>query len=228
MKAAPGSWGALLLGIALVPLSAGAQDFSNYRGFQLGSTIGQAAKQSGWREADLTTTHRRPALIQELEWRPVSRFALDNKKVDPVRSLTLRFYNGRLFQIISTYEADRIEGLTEGDLVDGISKDYGRAIKPRPEVPYHSNYGESAAGIARWEKGLYSCDLVRTGDRSSFALILSIKQTEAMAQAAIVESQRLDAIEAPQRAIDSQVEREAQDKAERNKARTTNLPNFQP
>ena len=58
----------------------------------------------------------------------------------------------------------------------------------------------------------YSYDLVRTGDRASFALILYSKQLEALAQASIVEAARLDAEEAPQRELDKQKKRDDDDR----------------
>ena len=42
-------------------------------------------------------------------------------------------------------------------------------------------------------------NLVQTGDKTSFAMILYSKTLDASAQAAIVESARLDLLEAPQR-----------------------------
>ena len=91
-------------------------------------------------------------------------------------------------------------------MIEAISRTYGASTKPVAEILYHSNYGEVAPVIARWEDSQYSYNLVQTGDRHSFAMILCSKRLDALAQAAIVEAVRLDALEAPQKAIDLQKE----------------------
>jgi hypothetical protein len=205
-----------------------AADFSSYRGFQFGSSLAAVAEQAGVRPADAKLVHQRPALIQELDWRPGHPYQSGADQADPVRESLLRFYNGELFQIVTTYDRQNLEGMTEADMVEAISRTYGTATKPAIELPYHSNYGETASVIARWEDPEYSCSLVRTGDRTSYALILSVKRLDALAQAAIVEARRLDALEAPQRAIDLQKEQEAKRRLVLDEARAVNLPNFRP
>lgn len=204
-----------------------AADFSNYRGFQFGTTVATASTQAGVRPSEVRLVHQRPAVIQELDWR-ISPYQSDTKKSDPVREGLLRFYNGELFQIVTTYDRQRIEGMTEADMVEGISLTYGTATKPAAEIAYHSNYGEVAPVIARWENAEYSYNLVRTGNQASFALIMTVKRLDVLAQAAIAEARRLDALEAPQKAIDLQKKQEAQDRVVLDKARSANLPNFRP
>ena len=172
--------------------------------------------------------HQRPAVIQELEWRPRSLYQADATQVESVRHSLLRFYNGELFQIGTTYDGDRVEGPTELDMVEAISLTYGTATKPAVEIPYHSNYGEVARVLARWEDSEYSCDLIRTGDRSSFAVILNSKRLNALAQAAIIEAVRLEALEVPQRAIEFQKKQQAEDRLVLDQARSKNIANFRP
>ena len=203
-------------------------DLSKYRGFQLGANLATAAKQAGMKLSDARLVHQRPARIQALGWWPGSPFQATATAVDPVREGLLRFYNGDLFQIIITYDRQKIEGMTEADMVEAISLAYGTATNPAVEIAYHSNYGEVAPVIARWENAEYSCDLVRTGDQASFALILSSKRLDVLAQAAIVEAGRLDALEAPQRAINLQEKQDAENRLALDKARSVNKPNFRP
>jgi hypothetical protein len=59
-------------------------------------------------------------------------------------------------------------------------------------------------------------------------MVLYSKQAEAVAQAAIVESVRLEAQEAPQREIEKQKKREDDDRLALEKARLANKPNFRP
>jgi hypothetical protein len=218
MLVAPILWASLL----------GAADLSRYRGIQIGTTLEIAAKQAEAQLSEAKSVHQRPAVIQELEWRPRFSYKANAKEVDPVSDSLLRFYNGELFQIVTTYDRDKVKGMTEADMVDAISLTYGPATKPAVEIPYHSNYGSVASVLARWEDSDYSHDLIRTGDRSSFALILSNKRLNALAQAAIVEAVRLDGIEAPQRQINLQKLQDANDRIELDKARSENRPNFRP
>jgi len=113
-------------------------------------------------------------------------------------------------------------------MVEGISMTYGPATRPKAEIRYHSNYAEVAPVIARWESSDYSYDLVRTGDQSTFALVLYSKQLDAVAQVSIIEAVRLEAQEAPQREIEKQKKREEQERLALEGARSANKPNFRP
>jgi hypothetical protein len=113
-------------------------------------------------------------------------------------------------------------------MIAAISTTYGPATKPGGEIAYRSYYGDTAAVLARWEDADYSYNLVRTGDRASFALILFSKKLDALAGTAIAEAVRLDAQEAPQREIDKQKKQAAEDQLVLDKARSANKPNFRP
>jgi hypothetical protein len=218
MLVAPILWASLL----------GAADLSRYRGIQLGTTLEIAAKQAEAQLSEAKSVHQRPAVVQELEWRPRFSYTANAKEVDPVRDGMLRFYNGELFQILTTYDRDKVRGMTEADIIDAISRTYGTATKPAVKIPYRSHYGEAASVLARWEDPEYLHDLIRTGDQSSFALILSNKRLNALAQQAILGAVRLDAIEAPQRQINLQKLQDANDRLQLDKARSENAPNFRP
>ena len=180
-----------------------AVDFSSYRGLQFGMDLAAATKQAP-RLTEVRVVHQRPALLQELEWQPRPSIQGDAARTDPLKEGLLCFYNGQLFRIVVTYERYKIEGMTADDMIDGISATYGKASTPAVQIAYRSIYGETAAVLARWEDPEYSYDLIRTGDRSSFALVLYSKRLDALAQAATVEAVRLDVQEAPQRELDRQ------------------------
>ena len=220
---------AALLAIAFIcsptsPLSAA--DLSTYRGLKLGMNLAAAAKQAGARPTDAKLVHQRPAVIQELNWE--IRSSLQNPKPDPVKDGLLSFFNGELFRIVVTYDRYKVEGMTTEDMVQAISTTYGAATMPTAEIVYHSNYAEVATVLARWQDPDYSYDLVRTGDRSSFALVLYSKRVEALAQAATIESARLDEQEAPQREVEKQKKRDEEANLLLEKARSVNKPNFRP
>jgi hypothetical protein len=211
----------LYAGLGTSILCAG--DFSSYRGLRFGMDLPTAAKLAGMKPSEARLVHQRPAVIQELDWQPGSP-AL----ADPLREGLLCFYNGELFRMVVTYDRYRIEGMTAEDLTEAISATYGMATKPTTEITFHSNYAEVASVMARWEDSEYSYNLVRTGDGSSFAMVLYSKRVNALAEASNVEALRLEAQEAPQKAIDLQKKKDDEKRLELEKARSVNKPNFRP
>ena len=203
-------------------------DFASYRGLRFGMTLAAAGKEASAKPTEAKLMHQRPALIQEMEWQPRVSAQADAVKADPVRDGLLSFYNGELFRIVVTYDRYRVEGMTADDMIAGISATYGTATRPTTEIAYHTLYTEAAPVLARWEDAEYSYNLVRTGDRSSFAMVLYSKRLDALAQAAIVEAVRLDAQEAPQREVEKQKNRDDADRLVLEKARSVNKPNFRP
>jgi hypothetical protein len=163
-----------------------------------------------------------------LDWHPRSPVQAEPAKADPVQEGLLCFFNGELFRIVVTYDRYKVEGMTAEDLAQGISRIYGKATTPTAQIAYHSLYGETAAVIARWEDAEYSYNLVRTGDQSSFALVLYSKRLDAPAQAAIVEAIRLEAQAAPQRELEKQRARDEAERLVAEQARAVNKPNFRP
>ena len=207
-------------------LSAG--DLSSYRGFTFGMKLSDAAKQAGMNASEAIVVHRRPAVIQELDWRPRSIMLTNPPQADPVEDGRLCFYNEELFRIVVTDDRYKVEGMTPDDMIEAISLTYGAATKPATEIGYHSNYGETAEVLARWEDPEYSYNLVQTGNRSSFAMVLYSKRADALAQAASVEAVQLEAQEAPQREIEKQKKRVDDERLVLDKARSANKPNFRP
>jgi hypothetical protein len=50
---------------------------------------------------------QRPALIQELDWRPQYQSPSTRLAMDPVLDVALTFYNDQLFRIAITYDQSR-------------------------------------------------------------------------------------------------------------------------
>jgi hypothetical protein len=204
-----------------------AADFSTYRGMQFGMNLSSVATQAGTSSTEARTIHHRPALIQEMDYRYGSLSAALTQ-ADPVRDAVCWFFNGELFRIIVTYDRFKIEGMTAEDIIQGVSAIYGAATRPSVEIAYHSTYGEMAPVIARWEDSQYAYNLVRSGDQTSFALIIYSKRLDVLAQAAINEAARLDALEAPQRELEQQKKRDDEQRLFLEKARSTSKANFRP
>jgi hypothetical protein len=205
-----------------------AADLSTYRGFKFGADLATAASQAGQMPGSATLIQGRPAEIHEMGWmKPISLVA-DPGSVDPVRSGKLYFLDGQLYRIVITYDPFRIEGLTEEDIIDGVSKTYGKAERPGVEIAFHSVYSESAKVVARWQDNQYAYDLIRAGDQSGFVLILYSKREDALAQRAMLEAARLDRLEAPQRRLDEEKKRAAEGQKALENSRALNKPNFLP
>ncbi|HYI97497.1 MAG TPA: hypothetical protein VEX68_28425 [Bryobacteraceae bacterium] len=204
----------------------GAEELSTYRGFRLGMDLSAAAKQAGIEASEAKPVHQRPALIQKLDWQPGALGYSGDK--DTIKEGSLSFYDGALYRIVVTYDRDRVEGLTTDDMIAAISSTYGIATRPKADIAYHSNYAEMAQVIARWQDSQYSFNLVRSGYGDSFALVMYSKRLDALAATAITEAARLDAIEAPERAIEASRKQEQDDRLSLEKARLVNARNFKP
>lgn len=225
------------LGIALAAPALYAQDLSSYREFKLGAALPAVAKQVRMKPAAARTIHKRPALIQELEWEAQTSYGAA-PSTDPVKGILFSFYNGELFRLVVTYEAERTEGLTVEDMIESISAKYGTATRPATEIILSSTqlYGDgeksisdrSEKVIARWEDAQYSFNLFQPAYRATFGLLVYAKRLDGLAQAAIVEATRLDAQEAPQREIARQDKKDAENRVKQEKARRENKGPFRP
>jgi hypothetical protein len=207
-----------------------AQDLSSYRGFQLGMSLQALAKQAGMKPSEAKVVYQRPAVIQELEWWPRSS-DFTSAGVDPVKGIQFSFYNGELYRILVSYDPQRTEGLTDKDLMEGISALYGAATAPVAKViisPPSQVYSDSEKVIACWEDSRYSINLFRLSYGSAPGMLFFSRPLDALAQVAIVQAIRLNAQEAPQREIDRQKQEDANKLAAEQKARPVNKVNFRP
>jgi hypothetical protein len=211
----------------LAPPMLRAADLSSYRGFRFGMSTAQAADQAGVKVTDATTVHQQPALIQVLDFQP-NLFHASTSKNDPVSQVALTFYDGQLTRMAVVYDRYKVDGMTADDMIQALSAVYGTAAKPTAEIVYHSYYAEAAPVLARWEDSEYSYNLIRSDDRSSFALILYSKRLDALAATAIVEAVRLEALAAPQKEADRAKKQADDTQALQEKSRLSNIASFRP
>jgi hypothetical protein len=204
-------------------------DLSRYRDFQLGMDLLGAAKRADMQPSEARVVHQRPALIQEMEWRP--QRPLDSLlQTDPVEVL-FSFYNGELFRMVVNYDRYRTEGMTDGDMVEAISAKYGTATEPDAKIVTFSSfqvYNDSEKVIASWENSEYSCSLFRSSYQPTFGMLVLAKRLDGLAQSAITEANRLDEQEAPQREAERQKKQDEEDRAAQEKARLANKEVFRP
>jgi hypothetical protein len=202
-------------------------DLSQYHGFQFGTNLLTVAKQTGADVSQATVIHRRPALMQELQWRPQSLGA--SSKTGSAKDVVFSFYEGKLYRIVVDYDRYGTEGLTADDFVDAISAIYGPPAKPADPVNVASgSYGDRETTLAQWQDSQNRFDLIRSSYGPTFKLVGVVKTLEVSAQAANLEARRLDDQEAPQRDAARLASDEAAAKAKLEAARLVNKPNFRP
>jgi hypothetical protein len=212
------------------------QDLSRYREFQLGTSLPTVAEQIRLKPSEAKAIHERPAVIQELEWHPTSTDS--SRRGDSVGNIHFRFYNGKLYRLVVTYDREQTEGITAEDFVEAVSAKYGTVNRPIAEIILSKTYlfddGEkmyidrSVKVIARWEDAQYSFNLIQVSSESTFGLVVYSKRLDDLARGAIVESLRLDKQEAPQREINSRKKKDEANRAKQEKARGVNKPPFRP
>ncbi len=207
-----------------------AQDLSRYREFQLGMNLLAVAKQIDARPSEVKVIHQRPAVIQELEWRP--RLApTSSREAGSVNEVLFTFYNGELFRMVVSYDQQKTQGLTDQDMIEAISATYGIATKPAATIILFSSsyiYNDSEKVIARWEDSQSSLNLFRSSSQPSFGMLVLSKQVDALAQEAIRQAIQLDEQEAPQRDIARRKKEGEEIRAAQEKARPANKADFRP
>jgi hypothetical protein len=202
-------------------------DLSKYRNFQFGTDLSTVAKQAGTNASQAKVIHRRPALIQEVEWRPQPLGA--SSQPEAAKDVVFSFYDGDLFRIVVNYDRYETEGLTVDDFVDAISATYGPAAKSSaPANVAPGDYGDQEEVLAQWQDSQYRFDLIRSSYGPTFRLVGVMKRLEAPAQAATLEAKRLDDQEAPQRDAARIASEQGVAKALLTKARLLNKPKFRP
>jgi hypothetical protein len=213
------------------------RDLSRYREFQFGANLREIAERGHLKLSKARTIHQRPAVIQELVWQARS-FLSSTSRADSVRDIIFSFCNGELFRIVVTYDPERTEGMTDEDLIEAISAEYGTATRPVAEIILASTHlyndgeklilAQSEKVIARWEDSQFLFDLFQYSSQNTFGLVASSKRLDAWAQSAIAEAIRLDKQEAPQREIERRNKLDGESRARNEKARRANKAPFRP
>jgi hypothetical protein len=221
----------LVCGIAALGSTASAQDLSRYRNFEAGSSLATVAATASVAASEAKTLYQRPAVIQDLEWRP-SRWSggSSTPSNDPVEQVVFSFYDDRLFRVVVDYGREQTEGMTPADLIAAISEVYGTPAA-RPASPRVASRVEVMSGtrLARWEDGAHMVVLYRTDTyREAFRLIVTSVALDGQARKAEADSVRLDAREAPQREIARQKKEKDDGLAAAEKARLANKKVFRP
>jgi hypothetical protein len=224
MKAMRSSILCLAFLLFTAPLLRG-QDLSKYRHFTFGMSLSRVLERTDQKMADVRVIHGRPALVQELNWRPPNLPGTSFRS-DTAEQILFSFYNAELYKIFVTYDRTSTEGLTAEDMVKSISAKYGPATSVKPEVDSATNerYDMKQEPVATWEDSQYSFNLVRSSSSGSFELVIYSKRLNAEAEVALAEAVKLEKQEEPQR----EAERQKKQTGDLEATRQKNQKNFHP
>lgn len=204
--------------------------YSRYRGVSIGDSVEAALTTLHMTASDIAVVHARPSLIQQISWRPNHYFSARTSKPDAIAEMVLTFHLGRLARIVATYDRDRTEGLTNGDLRDSFAATYGPSMLIPTAAPIRS--GAAAVGdpqiIGQWGDGETLVVLWREVYPPRIKLTVSSVAANRSMEDALASSVRLDAMEAPTRDVVRRLS-EAQTQRERAaQSRVDNKAAFKP
>jgi hypothetical protein len=205
---------------------------SQYRDFALGSDLASVSDRTGVSASRAKTIHQRPAVLQDLEWRP-SRWNVGSTadSTDPVEQIVFSFYNDQLFRVVVDYAHDRTEGMTDADMIEAISAVYGTPVNRLPGAVRVASQLETESGspMARWGAAELAVVLYRTASyREEFRLIVMEPALDDLARKATIQAMRLDEQDAPRREIARQKKERDDNRATAEKARIANKGGFRP
>ena len=213
----------------LAAVSVEAADLGLYREFRLGTSIADVMTRTGASERDVKTIHERPALLQELSWRPpyVSTRGVER---DAVAGVVFSFIDNQLFKMAVDYDRSRTEGMTKEDLIAVLSVQYGpRSTRPAPAAarPAYDSL-DTPIVLARWVDADTVAALQQSEYGGGFGLVITSVPLEALAKKAQVTAATLDAREAPAREAARVKAEAAAAAASAEKTRTENKATFKP
>jgi hypothetical protein len=220
------------VGLALSTVATQGQDRSRYRDFQLGGDVPSVSVLTKVALSEVKTIHQRPALMQEMQWRPSYYMSGSTApQNDPVQQIVFSFYNDQLFKLVINYDRQRTDGLTDADMIEALSTAYGPPLKPdakKSRAAASQLADEAGTSIARWGDTDYSVVLYRSPYASEFRAIVMSPRLEALARVADAQAIKLDEREAPERE-NARLKKEADDnRAAQEKARLANKAAFRP
>lgn len=210
--------------------AATAVDLAQYHQFRIGSDVATVVRAAASAAPEVKVLYQRPALIQEFEWRP--SYSESSSGFEAVRVVVFSFSNGQLFRMFVDYDRDKTEGLSAEDLIQSLSAAYGAPTRPVATITTGSRwdyaYAPSEPVLARWEEEECSLSLIHSSQQSSFALIITSRRLDRLAQITIVEGARLDVLAAPEVERDRITKEAADERAKQAKAKLVNKPAFKP
>ena len=197
---------------------------TRYRSYALETAVESVRQIAALAASSVRTLHTAPALIQELEWR-APYVSSRVEPADPVRSITFSFVDDALFQIRVDYDADRTVGLTDQDLLDAFTADYGAPTTASPGGVV-TDLGQVV--LAEWRSPAASVMLLRGLYSSSVQLLMVSPASSNRARLAVADALERARLDAPQREQERRATEAAEAEARRAAQRVTNKGAFRP
>jgi hypothetical protein len=171
--------------------------YSRYRGVSIGDSVSAVVASLRMTPGEVAIVHARPAMVQQLTWRPNQFFASKAGPPESLAEMVLTFHLGRLARVVATYDRERTEGLTDADLHDSFTTIYGTSML----VPTASGVRSSSKPeiIGQWGDGETLVVLLREAFPRRITVTVSSIAADRLLQDALASGARLDAIEAPTR-----------------------------
>ena len=204
-------------------------DLASWRNFHLDTPVADVVKQASLIASDARVISSRPAKIEEIDWH--ASWNSPGAPATPFSEVLFRFYNGGLFEMTVTYDRSQTRGLTDDDMIDAISGVYGQATGNTAAEMSFTNPGRNRSPvkvIAGWEDAQSRIRLVHLPYGSGFGMVISSRANKTLADQALIESDRLDRVEEPQRQLALRAREVADARAADDKARATNKLGFHP
>ncbi len=206
------------------------QEPVRYRDFLMGSSLASVVKITGASLSAAKVVHSRPAVMQDLEWRPRYYSGGAAPLTDPVDVMLFKFYDDQLFTVVADYDRRRTEGMSPEDMIAAISATYGpiSQVQSRHLGTPTVQYGFPDTPLAVWGTADYSVTLLRVAYPQSYRLVVAHTRLENLARTATAIAVRLNTDEAPQREIARQKKEADASAAAQEKAKTENKAQFKP
>ena len=215
--------------IVLAVCTVSAAELTRYREFELGASVATvtAVTQNA---ARVTTVHSRPALLQQLEWRPRYMAGPPQPDRDSIGEVVFSFVDDQLFQMSVAYAQDRTSGLTNEDMVGSLTAVYGAPSSPSPRTRATSSAValDAPVVIAEWRHADTTVVLQRKEYSESFFLVITSLPLDIIARKAQATAVAMDQREAPAREAALLKKRADEEKVAAERTRSSNKKVFQP
>ena len=200
--------------------------YSRYRGVSIGDSVSVVVASLRMRPSDVATVHARPALIQQLTWRPNQFVTGRTAAPDVLAEMVLTFHLGRLARVVATYDRDRTEGLTNADLRDSFTTIYGTSMLV--STPGGVRSSGDAEIIGQWGDGETLVVLLRETFPRRISVTVSSIAADRLLKNALASGARLDATEAPTRDMVRRLSEELARQQRNEQSRLDNKSAFKP
>jgi len=215
--------------IVLAVSTVSSAELSRYREFELGASVATVTAVTQ-NPARVKIVHSRPALLQQLEWRPRYMAGAPQADRDSIGEVVFSFVDDQLFQMSIAYAQDRTSGLTDQDMVGSLTAVYGAPSSPAPRTRTTSSLValDAPVVIAEWRHADTTVVLQRKEYSESFFLVITSLPLDVMARKAQATAVAMDQREAPAREAALLKKRADEEKVAAETIRSTNKKVFQP